>query len=78
MTLRLLLATAAAGASFAAPADAGCYGASGTLVACTKNVPVYSTCLYTGGSTCKPVVVTAPLCVYGAIGSGGYFTTVWC
>ena len=80
MTLRLPLALAAAAASLAlaTPADAGCYGASGVLVACTQSVPVYSTCVYTGGTSCQTVTVRAPLCVGGTIGSSGYFTTAWC
>lgn len=81
MTLRLPLALAAAASSLAlaAPAaDAGCYGASGLFGACPSTVPVYSTCIWTGGTTCTPVVVKAPLCVNGWIGSSGYYTTVWC
>jgi len=79
MTLRLaLLASVASALAFAAPSDAGCYGASGTAVVCTANREVTRQCVYTGGSTCKWVVVSAPLCVYGTIGGSGTFWTVWC
>lgn len=79
MTLRLALAAAAVAAGIAAPsAGAACYGAAGTLVACTRTVEVHRVCVYTGPTTCTWYVVKAPLCVYGTIGSGGYFVTAWC
>jgi len=78
MTPRLLLAGATLAAGFLTPAaDAACYGATGVAVACTRSVPVYSTCVYTGGSTCDRVELWAPLCVGGTIGTS-YFTTSWC
>lgn len=80
-SIRPLLAIALAGAAFAgggtASAD-GCYGVQSTLVACTANREIHRECVYTGGSTCKWVVVSGPLCVYGTIGSTWYFITAWC
>ena len=79
MTLRLALAGATLAAGFLAPsADAGCYGVQGTFVTCTANREVARQCVYTGGGTCQWVVVNAPLCVYGTMGGGGWFQTVWC
>lgn len=75
--LRLaLLASLATGAVLAGPSDAGCYGTP-TYRACTASREVTRQCVYTGGTTCKWVVVNAPLCIYGNIGSG-YFVTTWC
>lgn len=79
MTLRLALAGATLAAGFATPpAQAACYGVSGTFVACTRSVEVTRQCVYTGKPTCQWVVVNAPLCVAGTIGSSGYFVTAWC
>ncbi|HVF03909.1 MAG TPA: hypothetical protein VNA20_03635 [Frankiaceae bacterium] len=77
---RGVVALALAGAAFALPgtASAGCYGASGVFGVCTANRSETVTCLYTGGGSCQPVVVTGPLCVYGWFGSTGYYTTAFC
>ena len=46
----------------AASADENCVGAEGTAVFCVEPTggTYYSTCVYTGGDTCDPVVVTGP------------------
>ena len=78
VTTRLaLLASVASALAFAAPSDAGCYGASGRAVVCAETYEVTRECVYTGGGTCQWVVVSAPVCVSGTIG-GAHFWPAWC
>ena len=64
--LRLLLVAAVAVGSLAvapaASAAVSCVGAEGVTVFCVDPTGrvVYSTCVYTGGSTCTPVAVPGP------------------
>ena len=46
----------------AASADQNCVGAEGVAVVCVEPTggTYYSTCVYTGGDTCEPVVVVGP------------------
>ena len=61
----LLVVSAVAAAALsvgAAPASAGCYGTTGTLVVCVDPTgpPLWSDCVHTGSSTCTPVDVPGP------------------
>lgn len=77
---RTVAAAALADSAFAGggAAEAACYGSQNVFVACYQYRPVYSDCIYTGGGSCQPVTVSAPLCVYGTIGSTGQYQTAWC
>jgi hypothetical protein len=67
--LRLfVVAAVAVGAMAVAPAasaqtlDENCVGAEGVLVLCVDPTGrvIYSTCVYTGGTSCQPVSVPGP------------------
>ena len=64
--MRLLVVAAVAVGSLAiapaASADQNCVGAEGVAVFCVEpwGGTYFSTCVYTGGDTCDPVVVTGP------------------
>lgn len=57
----------------AASADENCVGAEGLAVFCVEPTGrvIYSTCVYTGGDTCEPVVVVGPDFTRCSIGDGG-------
>ena len=56
----------------AASADENCVGAEGVAVFCVEPTGrvIYSTCVYTGGDTCEPVVVVGPDMTRCDVGSG--------
>ena len=74
--MRLLLTAAVVAGTLAvspaASAAENCVGAEGVAVFCVDPTGrvIYSTCVYTGGDTCEPVVVVGPDMTRCDVGSG--------
>jgi hypothetical protein len=68
-------AVVASSLAVAPPASAAenCVGAEGVAVVCVDPTGrvIYSTCVYTGGTTCEPVVVPGPDVTRCDVGSSG-------
>ncbi len=78
VTRAFVAAALLTGAFLGGTASANCVGTENTATACYANRPVYRDCVYVASDTCRPITVSAPLCLYGTIVRQPAWQTVWC